>query len=313
MDPVRTGFLSAAFLPCESIDLEATLDGGQAFRWWREGEGFRGVVGRQAYRLSAAEAGIRIETADGSPLRDAELAGLHRYLALDYDLESLRTRYGGDPCIGSALRGWPGLRVLRQDRWECLVAFICSSISSIPRIKLNVGSIAAAYGDRIGPGPRDFAFPPPDRLAAAGETALRGLGLGFRARCVAHAAESIVNGNLDLEAVYEMPYEAALGALTNLDGVGEKVADCVLAFAFDKPQAFPIDRWVKRALEEWYGAPANLSNGKTAAWARAKFGADGAYVQQYLFHRQRITSRMAPSRRANEFTEKSATRSFVQA
>ncbi|MBI4220488.1 MAG: hypothetical protein HY682_10115 [Chloroflexi bacterium] len=310
LDPVRTSELNkssgegsgegrgqgprtSAVLPCESIDLEATLDGGQAFRWWQEGDGYRGVVGRRAYRLSAADAGIHIETGDGGALGEADLAGLHRYLGLDYDLEGLRGRYGDDRCIGSALGGWPGLRVLRQDRWECLVAFICSSISNIPRIKLNVGSLSTTYGDRVGPGRRDFAFPAPERLAEAGEAALRRLGLGFRARYVARAAEAVVRGELDLEAVYRMPYEDALDALTALDGVGEKVADCVLAFAFDKPQAFPIDRWVKRALQEWYGAPATLSNGKTAAWARARFGNDGAYIQQYLFHRQRIMARLA--------------------
>lgn len=248
------------------------------------------MIGRRVYRLSERTDGIALESCDGAPIGGLDATTVRRYLGLDYDFAGFVARFAGDPCMGPALRAWPGLRVLRQDRWECLVAFICSSTSNIPRIKRDVDSLVTACGDRIGPGPHDFTFPKPGRLAAAGEAALRKLGLGFRARSVARAAEAVATGAVDLDAVADMPYRDALAALTALYGVGEKVADCALAFAFDKPEAFPVDRWVKRALVEWYGLPEKLSNQKAAEFARAKFGADAAYVNQYLFHRQRLTA-----------------------
>jgi N-glycosylase/DNA lyase len=76
-----------------------------------------------------------------------------------------------------------------------------------------------------------------------------------------------------------------------LDGVGEKIADCVLAFSLDKPEAFPIDRWTRRALEEWYGLPPKLNNSRAADWARERFGQSGAIAQQYMFHRERLLGR----------------------
>lgn len=314
MDPGRPDALTIPVAP--AIELDATLDGGQAFRWWPERGRYRGVIGSRAYLLSegpASEDGrparrsgggpssrsgagavnaVVVEAVDGAPVTARDLDKVRHYLGLDYDFAGFASRFGPDPCIGPALTGWPGLRVLRQDRWECLVAFICSSTSSIPRIKRDVNGLAMAFGERVGPGPRDFTFPGPGRLAGAGEAALRRLGLGFRAKYVARAAEAVARGGFDLEAIVRLPYRAALDALTGLEGVGEKVADCVLAFSFDMPEAFPVDRWVKRALVQWYGVPAALSTRKTADWARARFGRDAAYVNQYLFHRQRLAARM---------------------
>jgi N-glycosylase/DNA lyase len=234
---------------------------------------------------------VVVEAVDGLPVSESDIAALSRYLGLEYDFAGFVARFANDRCIGPALTGWPGLRVLRQDRWECLVAFICSSTSNIPRIKRDVNAMAINFGDRVGPGPRDFAFPSPQRLAEAGEGPLRGLGLGFHGKWVARAAETINSGGLNIETVGNLPYELGVAALDSLKGVGRKIADCALAFAFDQPEAFPVDRWVKRALVEWYGVSPRLSEEKAAAWARARFGRDAAYVNQYLFHRQRLTAR----------------------
>lgn len=295
MDQDRAIRLTDTIPVSPPIDLASTLDGGQAFRWWSQGDGFRGVIGRRAYLLREIAGAVAIESVDSSPIDAADRRAIERYLGLDYDLAGFAARFATDRCIGPAISAWPGLRLLRQDPWECLVAFICSSCSNIPRIKLNVGALARNYGDRVGPGDADFAFPDASRLASAGESALRKLGLGFRARYVAGAADAVASGRLDLQSVQKSGYEGARNLLTALDGVGEKVADCALAFAFDKREAFPIDRWVMRALVEWYGAPEKLSPQKTASWARERFGQDGAYVQQYLFHRQRLSARAGGS------------------
>jgi len=289
--PVATGngHANSVVLPAPPVDLEATLDGGQAFRWWPEGGRWRGVLGDRVLRLSEADGGVLVEVLDGLPT--GGLAGaVSQYLSLDVDLDRLQREFAGDACLGPALRGYGGLRLLRQEPWECLSSFICSSISNIPRIKLNIGSVAA-LGRRTGPGERDFEFPAPAVVAEAGERRLRGLGLGFRAKFLALAAVEVASGNIDFGALRRAPFLEARAALMSLEGVGEKVADCVLAFSLDKPESFPIDRWTRRALEEWYGLPPGLNNTKAAEWARNRFGDWGAIAQQYMFHRERLLGR----------------------
>ena len=276
-----------AFLPAPCIDLEATLDGGQSFRWWAEGGGYRGVVGRRVLRLSAREGGVEVEALDGGDASSAKPL-LHDYLGLDDDLDALRARYLDDPVVTCAMRDWPGLRLLRQDPWECLIGFICSATSSVRRIKTDVASIASALGERVGLGERDYAFPSPPRLAEASEGGLRELGLGFHAKYVAAAAEAVASGRLELAALRSLPYLHARALLMTLPGVAEKVADCVLAFSLGKGEAFPVDRWVRRAVRDRYGLLPTMSDGAVGEWARSRFGQDAAYVNQYLFHSERL-------------------------
>ncbi len=310
-------------LQTEALDLESTLDGGQAFRWWRvSGDGesavYDGVIGSTALRIS--ELGDALDPQAGTPAQDVALRqaqdgghvdikvevrselvpeGLEHAVA-DYlgigpgpktSISELRVRFADDPCIGPAITGFPGLRLLRQDPWECLVSFICSSTSNIPRIKLNVGSVAREIGSRVGLGDADYCFPAPKAVAAAGEQKLRDLGLGFRAKYVIPAAEAVASGKLDLAALRETPFYEARAALVGLTGVGEKIADCVMAFSLDKAEAFPVDRHIRRALERWYGLPEGTNNSNAAEFARERFGNFGAVAQQYMFHRERLSQR----------------------
>ena len=272
------------------VDLASTIDGGQAFRWYPQDGAFRGVIGARVFLLSNAESGVSADISDGK-LGGTDIELLQDYLGLDGRFEDFQRRYADDPVIGDALRLWPGLRLLRQDPWECLVGFITSATSNVPRIKLNVGSIASELGQRVGEGERDFEFPVPEAVAEAGEAKLRQLGLGFRAPYIVDAAQRVATGDLDLTRLRAIDYISARDALTDIRGIGEKIADCVLAFSLDKGAAFPVDRWVKRALIEWYGMPEKMNNSAAGEWARDRFGEDGAYVQQYLFHRQRMAAR----------------------
>lgn len=279
------------------LDLESTLDGGQAFRWWRvSGEGaaveYDGVIGSTPVRISelSKEGDVSVEIRSDSTPDDIQ-AVVADYLGINADISELRSHFAADPCIGPAVTGFPGLRLLRQDPWECLVSFICSSTSNIPRIKLNVGSVARELGQRVGPGDADFAFPTPEVVAGAGEQFLRDLGLGFRAKYVIPAAEAVANGDLDLFALREVSFDDARAALVRLHGVGEKIADCVLAFSLDKDEAFPVDRHIRRALERWYGLPEGMNNSRASDFARDRFGRFGALGQQYMFHRERLSQR----------------------
>jgi N-glycosylase/DNA lyase len=283
-------------LETDALDVEATLDGGQSFRWWRVGgpksglASYDGVIGRTAVRITEVAGGASVEARSGE-VPEAFPEVVADYLGIRADLGKLLEAFKDDPCIGPAMTGFPGLRLLRQDPWECLVSFICSSTSNIPRIKLNVGSVARELGQRIGPGDADFAFPEPAVVAASGEPFLRDLGLGFRAKFIIPAAEKVASGDLDLFALRTAPYHEARAKLVNLNGVGEKIADCVLAFSMDKPEAFPIDRHIRRALEHWYKLPGKVNNSQASDFARAHFGQHGALAQQYMFHRERLSQR----------------------
>ena len=280
----------------EPIALTATLDGGQAFRWWQADQNddsmFRGVIGDSLLVLSECDGGVEVTVLDDGPVSDA-LGKIADYLNASVDLGEFRQRFADDPCIGPAVRGYAGLRLLRQDPWECLVSFICSSTSNVPRIKLNVGGVAAAIGRRIGPSETDFEFPTASAMADAGEPRLRELGLGFRAKYVAGASQLAARGDLDLMALRGQSYGDAKERLMGINGVGEKIADCVLAFSLDKPEAFPVDRWTRRALEKWYGLPPKLNNVAAGELARNHFGRYGAIAQQYMFHRERLAGRAA--------------------
>ena len=282
---------NSVFLPVGYVDIQATLDGGQAFRWYpQEDGGYRGVVARRVVNVSEADGGLMVTPVDGKNSNGLSHSMLE-YLGHDQDLEGFRTRFADDPCLGPALRGYSGLRVLRQDPWECLFSFITSSTSNIPRIKLNVGSAAEKLGFSIGPEPRDVMFPEPEIVAEAGEQFLRDLGFGFRAKYLAPAAEAIASGRLKLCDLREASYKDAREELIALHGVGEKVADCVLAFSLDKPESFIVDRHILRALHKWYDLPEKANLSFAADWARDFFGEHAALANQYMFHRERLARR----------------------
>ncbi len=278
------------------LDLITTLESGQAFRWRREDEWLTGVVFGNIVRTRQTPEGVEFECA---PDDETAIAPLFRdYLRLDDDLESIRDRIRIDDHIGAALLRYPGLRVLRQEPWECLVSFICSANNNVRRISANVEDIADAFGRPLELGDcTRSAFPTPARLAQVEEDELRALGLGFRAKYVAGASRIVAAGDLDLFALREADYDEALTALVALPGVGDKVANCVLLMSLDKREAFPVDVWIDRALREWYPEHVTREDGRpfTRAamrpWAQAYFGEYAGYANQYLFQGRRLLAK----------------------
>ena len=278
------------------FDLITTLESGQAFRWRREEEWLTGVVFDNIIRTRRTAEGVEFECA---PDDETAIAPLFRdYLRLDDDLEAICDRVRVDDRIGAALRRYPGLRVLRQEPWECLISFICSANNNVKRISVNVEDIADGFGRPLALREcRRSAFPSPAELAQVEEGELRELGLGFRAKYVAGAARIVAAGDLDLFALREADYDEALAALTRLPGVGDKVANCVLLMSLDKREAFPVDVWIDRALREWYpehmvrvdGKP--LTRAAMRPWAQAYFGEFAGYANQYLFQGRRLLGR----------------------
>ena len=289
----------------EPMDIAASLESGQAFRWKRmdttspDGDGwYRGVIFNNVVRLRRLDEGIEFFS---QPDDEGAMAPLVRdYLRLADDLDSIYASINVDKRIGGAIDRFHGLRLIRQDPWECLVSFICSSNSNIPRISTNVEDMSKALGRAIACGGGEmYAFPSPEALAEAGEDPLRRLGLGFRAKYVAAAARIVADGGIDLFRLREAPYEEALEALTALPGVGDKVANCVMLFSLDKLDAFPVDVWVDRVLREWYADRMSANGGKRLTrkqmrpWAQGYFDRYAGYANQYLFHDRRLQGKKA--------------------
>ena len=274
----------------QPLDLPLTLESGQAFRWHNDGGVWSGFIEGRLLTLERDVDGLHV-TFDPATLPNAERA-VRDYFRLDDDLPAIYAQLCEDERLSAAVyRHW-GLRILRQDPWECLIAFICSQNSNIPRIAKMQETLANTLGEETSLGTLTRrAFPTPSALASAGETRLRELGLGYRAKYVAPTAEAVASGGLNLFALRAAPYEDAKAALVALPGVGEKVADCVLLFALDQLDAAPIDRWVRRALEDWYLDGQRLSYRDLWAWTRDSFGPYAGYAQQYLFFRRRETAR----------------------
>ena len=274
----------------QPLDLPLTLESGQAFRWHDDGGVWSGFIEGRLLTLERDPAGLRVAHAPGSPPDAGRAVG--DYFRLDDDLPAIYAQLCEDERLAAAVHRHWGLRILRQEPWECLIAFICSQNANIPRIGQMQATLADALGGTatLG-GLARRTFPTPEALASAGEGRLRELGLGYRARYVAAAAETVAAGGIDLLALRAAPYEDAKAALLALPGVGEKVADCVLLFALDQLDAAPIDRWVRRALEDWYLDGRRLSYRDLWAWTREAFGPYAGYAQQYLFFRRRETAR----------------------
>ncbi len=276
-------------LDVEPFDLQQTLDGGQAFRWYGAGHGmFRGVLGSCVVTIERDGTIVSVDRTNGIDCK-ALRRDIEDYLVATADVARLRALLSGEPGFGHDVAESPLIRVMRQEPWECLVGFICSQNSNIPRIKQMVAAVAR-MGRRIGSQDWAFELPDPNVVADAGETYLREVGLGYRAKHLASTAEMLVNSS-DIGELRDASYYDAKEALMEFPGVGPKVADCVLAYSLDKGEAFPVDVHVRRAAIRLYGLDEDIKNDAVGEWARDRFGEYAAWAQLYMF-RDEINRRL---------------------
>lgn len=271
-------------LPARDYDLDATLTSGQAFGWERGASGWTGVVAGRWVELSSGRSGIQARTVvnpdDWNWLRD--------FLQTEVRLaEVVRTFPADDEHLQQAVQACRGLRLLRQEPWECLASFILSSTKQIVQIRQIVQLLRERFGSpvpvREGVAPT-FAFPMAAQLAGLTEADLRACKMGFRAPYLLAAARRVNAGEIDLAAIGRMELAQAREELLRFDGVGEKIADCVLLFAYGFPTAFPVDVWVRRVLVDFYFRKRQVSPERLRRFIEKHFGPHAGYAQQYLFH-----------------------------
>ena len=261
--------------------LAGTLECGQAFRWHRGSDGwFEGVVGREVWRLRQQNHVLEWQ---GRPQKVSEL---QNHLALDCSLPQIVATFPNDLLLHQAVKQHHGLRVIRQEPWECLASFIASSSKQIVQIRQIVGLLSQQFGQPIDD--THHAFPTASVIARATHQQLWDCKLGFRAKNLLAAAQMIDSGQLDLYALRSMEYERALAELMKLPGVGEKIANCTLLFACGFNHAFPIDVWIERALRRiYFNGKQRVTARDLREFARAHFGPYAGWAQQYLFFNER--------------------------
>ncbi len=267
----------------DDYDLAATLNSGQAFRWRACAGSWTGIIGQRWVCLSSGPASITAETA----LPVSDWTWLTDYLQLGLDLDEVLQTFPNDEPMQAAVAACRGLRLLRQDPWECLASFILSSTKQIIQIQQIISALCQCYGDPVAAPPARepaHAFPSAARLAAATESELRACKMGFRAPYLLATARRVAAGEIDLPRLGQLPVERARAGLMGLPGVGEKIADCVLLFAYGRPAAFPVDVWVMKALRRLYFAGQHVTPRRLRQFTNEHFGLNAGYAQQYLFH-----------------------------
>lgn len=330
---------------CSDFNLRLMLESGQVFRWREElsphsassGQApatvpfFTGWIGGSAVRVS--------QEANQLILKGVSPESARKFFALDLDLPAIARQIDVDPIIHNALGRYPGLRVIRQDPWECAASFMLSAYNNIPRLTAMLDTLASGFGrslaparERVrsrsvravrrdswtkyaartsklthsapgqglgaylaaaGPGPavplpergmaRPNSFPGPEVLAGVSERALRSCGLGYRAPYLRGMAQMVASGRTDLERLRALEDEELRRALLALPGIGEKVVECVMLFAYGRTSAFPVDVWIGRAMRGWYFRRRKVSDRRIREFARKRFGPYCGWAQQYLY------------------------------
>jgi len=285
-----------AFLPARDYDLAATLTSGQAFRWKPRDGWWEGIIGPRWVRLRSRDGGILAETA--APQESWDWLG--RYLQTDHDLNATLLTFPDDAPMRASVAACRGLRLLRQEPWECLASFILSSTKQIVQIQQIVSLLCARIGSPV-PGAREpaFSFPTPERLAAAGESELRACKMGFRAPNLMAASRLVAEGQVNLDSLRFCAVEEAREKLMQLPGVGPKIANCVLLFAYGFQQAFPVDVWVLKALRQLYFPKRQPGPRRLRHFVGTHFGPNAGYAQQYLFHYMRLHAGRKPQEQSS--------------
>lgn len=249
------------------FDLETTLDCGQCFRFMRLKDGYwSGVAGSHPLTIGQTPDGIHMK---GISLQDFETFW-RGYFDLDRDYAAIRQGFPAHPRLEPCMTYAAGMRILKQDAFEALISFIISQNNNVPRIKGIVQRLCEAFGEPLG---GVYAFPVPDRLATLSIDDLAPLRSGWRAAYILDAAQKVASGAIDLVSVAQMPLADARKALQAIHGVGPKVAECVLLYGMGRLEAFPLDVWMKRAMNDLF-----------PDMAPAGFGEYAGIAQQYIFH-----------------------------
>ncbi|MBO4396076.1 MAG: hypothetical protein J5819_06995 [Eubacterium sp.] len=259
----------------DDFDLDLIAESGQCFRWKKLDEN----IYRIPYRSKCLDIYYAGDGRYELSCDDDEFDSIWRdYFDLETCYADIRTRINkaDDPFLFGACEYGRGIRILRQDPWETLISFIISQNRNIPAIKKSIELLCEAAGKtgRSADGNSYYVFPAPEDILSLSENDLSECRLGYRCRYVHEAAKSVAQGDIDLYGLINSPGVETINSLTSICGVGAKVANCVSLFGLHHIDAFPIDVWIKRILENEY----------PDGYPMEKYSPYNGVYQQYMFY-----------------------------
>ena len=267
-----------------TINVENSINSGQVFLWEKKDQFWYGINGQDV--LCVSKNGVI------SSYKNQKIDFFRKKDNFDLILLSISK----DKKVREAIKKFPGLRILRQDPFQCLISFIISANNNITKIKNNLENMTKSYGKKVKYKNQEFfLFPKPKTLAELKINEIKDLGVGYRAEFIKKAAEMVVLKQINFEFLKKISYEEAKKNIIEIPGVGDKVADCVMLFSLDKLDATPIDRWMIRILQKYYfkkfvvetksitPKQYNMLHEKIVNY----FGEYAGYAQQFLFKMER--------------------------
>ena len=278
----------------ESFELKDIFECGQCFRWEKNDDGsYTGVI-------KAGVLNIKKDIYQNQIIIKGKIfknENIEEIVSEYFDLKTNYTKIKQtlskvDSYLKESISFGEGIRILKQDFWETIISFIISANNNIPRIKKIINNLSRKYGEKIEwNGEEYYTFPSVENLSRASIEDLRKLGLGFRDKRIYRTTQMILNKEVDLENIANINNTQQLrNELLKLDGVGEKVADCILLFSLHRFDVFPIDVWVRRVMNDLYihnCVEENVKKEEIKKIAKEKFDKYQALAQQYLFYWKR--------------------------
>lgn len=263
------------------FELADIFDCGQCFRWER--------VSDSSYFGVACGRALLLEKKDGELIfhgtsKEVFDSVWYRYFDFERDYAGIKVKLSADPILSEAIGYGGGIRILRQEPFETLISFIISASNNIPRIKGIVERLCQNFGEkRSYMGKEYYSFPTAEQIAALELSDLSVIRAGFRDKYILGAARAVCEVTIDLDKVCLMSTADAKAELMKLNGVGNKVSDCILLFGLGKCDSFPVDVWIKRIMEHCYFEGSEQTVPTISAYAAEHFGELGGFAQQYLF------------------------------
>jgi len=266
------------------INVENSINSGQVFLWKKNNNYWYGINGQDILKITNSGSVKSYQNIKTDFFRKKD------------DIEKIIKSISKDSVTKKAVKQYPGLRVLEQDPFQCLISFIVSSNSNIPKIKSSLENISKKFGIKVEFENQEFfLFPKPEKLAKASINEIKSCGVGYRAKFIKEAANRTIQKEIDFEYLKKCSYSEAKKEICQIPGVGNKVADCILLFSFNKLESFPLDRWMIRILEKYYSSKFHLET-KTITEKQYEilhekivnhFGPFAGYAQQFLFKMER--------------------------
>ena len=267
------------------INIRETINSGQIFLWENYGNEWFVLDGRDI--IMGKQTPFEVLTFSKR---------VKNFFRQDDNYVKIMKEITKDKIVKKASSHYPGLRITRQDPFQCCISFIVSSNSNIPNIRMRLQKLCRKFGTKVRFQKRDFfLFPEPKRLANATVQELNECKLGYRSKYVLGASQAIASGEIDLDELRKMKYEQAKEFLLKLPGIGDKVADCIMLFSLEKLDAFPLDTWMLKILQKYYSDNFCIDK-KTVSKKRYEsmrenvleyFGKYAGYSQQFLYKMER--------------------------